>query len=400
MFADRFPEAELDFVRHTWLSHQHFQFPLPFREGLLFRQREFGLLNPFVYRLSRRHDPYPAIWDDFEYFADRWVDGRAGQLATILVGRIKAADAVVHNGENSLYRNSDPGMRALFLLWLAKTRYGKVTAEINHTAALANMTRPIMLGVAQNVLPKLDLVAVRESRSLQDLHQIGVDNAELYPDAVFYLGGGFSLPGEGVSELGKPDIAGDYFCFSASALPTSVPRKDWPGTVQQLIARIAQFPLRPVLVAKDDHCQYLREVASATGGIFFGPEHHFSHLWPLFRRARFLITGHYHYAIIASQVGCPFLPLTTNNHKMAGLAEQLKWPWRDPFDATALGPVSEQIVADARKIHMSRETYAVPLEKRARELTDETGQLIDRLRDIMKPQSFAGGSVLRRAVHE
>lgn len=383
MFADHYPEAQVDFLPYSWLAGRHYRLPFPFPEEFTFRERRFGPINPLVYWLARGHDPYPGIWDDFEFYADKWVAGQAGPVAADFVERVQGADAVVHNGENSLYRNTVPGMRALFLLWLAKTRFGKVACEVNHTAALADMTRPIMRGMAQRVLPLLDLVTVRESRSLADLRKLGVQNAELLPDVVFYLGSDFGLAGNGSNWSGASELGDAYFCLSASALPMSGPRDGAPGAIVELVERINDLQLRAVLVAKDPHCQYLREVATQTGGIFFGPEHQFAELWPLFRGAKFIITGHYHYAIIAAQVGCPFIPLSTNNHKMAGLAEHLNWHLREPFDATALRPLIDDIAAEARRLNADRQSYSSALKVRAAEMKKESAQHVVRLREIV-----------------
>lgn len=383
IFADHFPEADLEFLSYGWLAARYRKLRVPFREGLTFRERNFGPARFLVYGVSRLDDPYPEIWDDFEFYADKWVRREAGPFAAELVERIGRCDAVVHNGENSLYRNTVPGMRALFLLWLAKTRYSKVVAEINHTAVLADMTRPIMRGIAREVLPLLDLVTTREPRSLEDLRKLGVVNAEVYPDVVFYLGEDFdrTFQGNGQRPL---SFEGSYFCLSASALPMSVPREGSRGAVAALVDRVSSLDLRPLLLARDPHCQYLKEIAELSGGAFFGPDHAFHELWTLFRDARFLITGHYHYAIIAAQVGCPFILLSTNNHKMEGVAKHLHWHLEEPFDATALRPVIGEIFTEAKRLHTNRDFYSRALAARAKEMRGESAQHILRLRDILE----------------
>jgi polysaccharide pyruvyl transferase len=384
MLADHFAEAEVNSLPYSWLAARYRELRIPFARRVSFTEKHFGVLNPFIYRASQQIDPYPEIFDDFEYYGDQWVAGEAGPVAADFIERLKWCDALVHNGENSLYRNTVPGMRSLFLLWLAKTRYGKVAAEINHTASLAAMTRPIMSGMARGVLPLLDLVTAREVHSLADLRKLGVENAEVYPDVVFYLGAEFGPEGSGIPTKLLPRINAPYFCLSASALPMSAPRNGSTGAVMELVQRVKdQLGLTPVLLARDAHCQFLRVVSERTGGVFFGPDHGFPELWPLLQRARFVITGHYHYAIIAAQVGCPFIPLSTNNHKMSGVAEHLGWHLREPFDATAIRPVIEQIVAEAERLHANRDVYSRALEQRARQMKDESAQHVVRLREIL-----------------
>ena len=134
-----------------------------------------------------------------------------------------------------------------------------------------------------------------------------------------------------------------YFCLSASALPMSAPREGYAGEVVRLVERLQRVTPQGVLIAKDSSCQYLRDVAKATGAAFFGPEHGFTELWSLLRDASFLVSGHYHNVIMAAMVGCPFVPLTTMTHKMQGVCRLLGWHITEPHDATYLSTEADRI---------------------------------------------------------
>jgi polysaccharide pyruvyl transferase WcaK-like protein len=164
--------------------------------------------------------------------------------------------------------------------------------------------------------------------------------------------------------------------MSASGLPTSRPRGEWGGAYTSLVKKVQQQTgLRVVLAARDAPCLFLEDVARRTGSVFFGPEHHYTELWPLFRQAAGLVTGHFHYAIIASIVGCPFVPLSANNHKMAGLCEMLKWEPVEPFDVTDLLSCSEDIAGKLQEVLKDRPALSEHLVTRAGELCESVGEL-------------------------
>ena len=329
-------------------------------------------LPRFTYSLSRRLSRvvefFPAIVDDFDAAADQWCRGDGGPPAADFVPVLRDADVIVHNGEQQIYRNSTEGCRALFLLWLARTRLNKISCEINHTAHLTSMI-PIMPGMVKRVYPQLDVVTVREPSSLDNLRALGITNATLVPDPVFYLNAD-DVDDARVAEwkrvvgLGR----GPYFCLSPSALPMSAPRNGWGGEIVRLVERLKRVVPQAVLIAEDSRFQFFREVASATRSAFFGPEHGFADLWPLLRDASFLVSGRYHHVIMASMVGCPFVPLTTVTHKMQGVCRQLNWHLTEPHDATALSTEADAIVAEAADLMSNRELHGGHLRHSAQQL--------------------------------
>jgi polysaccharide pyruvyl transferase WcaK-like protein len=288
----------------------------------------------------------------------------------------------VYNGENSIYRNTEEGCHGIFLLWLAKTRLGKPSCIVNHTAQLDDV-RPIMSGMVKLVYPVLDLVAVREPCSLANLHDLGIRNAELFPDVVFAQEPReFSRERVDQWRVEKGLVDQKYFCVSASGLPVSMPRGTWDGEITALVRDLKASGLQAVLVAKDPWCLPLAEVAKRTDSLFFGPQHEFHDLWPLFEGASFLVSGHYHYVIFGAMVGCPFIPLSANNHKMRGVCEHLGWHRTAPFDATLLRSCRAEIVEEARRLRERRPTLRAHLLERSAALQSEARRLGLRVAEV------------------
>ena len=343
LFAAELPGSERRWLSWDWLRSRHRRLkpPLP---GRLVEGDRWRLLRPMLWRLSREVEFFPVVADDFDRFADEWVAGSGGPMAERFLREVEWCDVIVYNGENSLYRNTREGSRALFLLWLSRTRLGKPTCIINHTAHLTGVL-PLMNAMVRKVYPRLDLATCREAASWRNLRQAGIDNIELVPDVVFYLREDPAATARVNSWLaGQRLEPGRYVCMSASGLRVSKPRGAWDGWYAALVRAVQRRAGLPVvLMAKDQHCQFLRDVAQRTGVVFFGAEHHFSELWPLLRQAAALVTGHFHYAIIAAIGGCPYVAMSANNHKIAGLNEMLQWEPIEPFDVTDLACCGEAV---------------------------------------------------------
>jgi polysaccharide pyruvyl transferase WcaK-like protein len=368
ILRDTSPALELKSLSWSWLRRDFRVPPFAGLQGWRIDPQCIPRTGPIVRRLTVPVETFPRIRDDFDWFADQWVSGRNGASTTEFINLARWADVVVYNGENSLYRNTIEGCRAVFLLYVAKHRLDTPSCAVNHTAHITDV-RPIMRSMVQSVYPTLDVIAAREPRSWDNLRSLGIESARLAADVVFRLG----IDPEARTRVSGWQRArglepGTYFCLSASGLPTSRPRNGWDGQVALLVRELAKLGFSAVLMARDPACQFLKEVAQRTDSAYFGPEHHYLDLWPLLEDAAFLVTGHFHYAIAASIVGCPFVPLTVNNHKMAGVCEQLGWHLDVPFDATHLAKDRHAIVEAATDLVENRSCFSQALMTRAVEL--------------------------------
>lgn len=378
------PDCERTWLSWDWLRsrHRRLKAPLPPRyyepAGL---RRGRWVLG----RLSRSQNFFPRVADDFDRFADEWLAGKGGPMADRFLSELQQSGALVYNGENSLYRNTLEGTRALFLMWLAKTRVGTPTCIINHTAHPTDV-RPMMTAMIRKVYPKLDLVTCREAESHRLLHDMGLTNAQLIPDVVFGLGESPESDDHIKSWLSEHGLERHkYVCMSASGLPVSRPRGDWDGEYTALVRSVQKRTGLPVvLVAKDPPCQFLGDVANRAGAVYFGPDHHFTELWPLFRQAAAVVTGHFHYAIIAAIGGCPYVPLSANNHKMAGVCEMLNWEPVEPFDVTDLSSCGEAVTDRLAEVIRTRADSTSALAQRANELRDQVSTLPEMIQRIVE----------------
>lgn len=387
IIKNRFSNCTISSFTHEWLTRSFHRRMEPLLGGRLLREKKrWRPIRSFINNFSTIEPFYPEVADDFDCFADEWLAGFGGPQGNEFLAYAAKADLVVYNGENSIYRNTPEGCHGIFLLWLTKTRLGKPSCIVNHTAQ-QNGVLPIMDGMIQLVFPKLDLVAVREPCSLDNLQKLGINNAKMFPDVVFsFRPLEFSRVKIEKWRQQYNLLDQSYFCFSASGLPVSKPRGLWDGEVTELVRNLKALGLQAVLLAKDPWCLFLEEVAKRTDSIFFGPDHQFHDLWPLFEGASFLVTGHYHYAIFCAMVGCPFVPMTVTNHKMRGLCRLLQWKHSQPFDATYLGKCGNQIVAEASSLMKNRIELNAHLINVTAKLREDAIQLGESIAGMLKKE--------------
>ena len=370
------PHGEITALSHAWLACSYHRKMNYLLGGRLIREKTRPrIVRKFLNRCSTLEMFYPRVADDFDHWSDEWLAGRGGPQADEFLGLAENSDIIIYNGENSIYRNTPEGCHGIFLLWLAKTRLNKISCIVNCTSQ-QNTVRPIMPGMIRMVFPKLDLVAAREPCSLVDLCSLGIKNAELFPDVVFALQPD-SFPRSRVDEWRQRRQLADqtYFCLSASGLPVSKTHGKWDGEVTALVRNLKSTGLQAVLLAKDPWCLFLEEVARRTDSLFFGPEHKFHELWTILEGASFLVSGHYHYVIFGAMVGCPFISLSVNNHKMQGVCELLEWHHTEPFDATYLKPCHTEIVAEAQQLIKNRSSLSEHLKKKTKQLYSDAQKL-------------------------
>lgn len=360
--------ARLEVLTWDWLRSNARKITLPMAGKFTFQSSASFLGRVASKLIGEPDNPYPLIMDDFNSYADRWLNRYPSPAVKEFMKKAEGSDAIVFNAENSIYRNTIEGRRALFLVWLTKTRLKKISCVINQTAHLTGV-KPVLNAIVRHVYPKMDLVTCREPVSQRQLSQMGLQNILCIPDPVFGFERDSTVKDKTRLWLSsKHLVSRQFFCLSTSGLPSSKPDAHQNGAICELVTRIKNLGLEAVVLAKDPHCSFLEAVAHRTGSCFFGPEHHYSELPELFDNAAFLISGHYHYNIFASLSGCPFIPMSTNNHKMEGLCELLDWVFSKPYDVTDVLTEMDSIESAAREIISNREKLGSALRSKANEL--------------------------------
>ena len=386
MLSARLPDTERRWLTRGWLQKGHRALTVKGMRGVIVDPLRFPRPLPrFLYRLSAEIEEFPLIYDEFEPFGDAWERGPVGPISEAFLRAMRNADAVVFNGEGHIQSNREVGMRALFLLWYAKTRLGKPALAIDHTTHLADMARPIMATVVRHLYPRLDGVAVREPRSAEDLAAIGVTKVQTIPDVVF------TLTPDAEANSGADRWLRDaglqprsYFCVSAGDLPMDWPSGDAPGRLVSLLNELNERTgKRPLVFGKDKRWQLMEDVAHRAGAAVYGRNHDNAFMWRILENAAFTISGHYHHLVACATVGCPFIPLRTDTSKIESFLGMLQWDSTAVHDPTDLTHESVEIVREVAGLLRDRDTISASLKACAKQLASASMATADLVADSL-----------------
>jgi polysaccharide pyruvyl transferase WcaK-like protein len=330
---------------------------------------------------------YPAIADEFDQVADKWLEGSGGPGANELLRRFEGADLIILNGEGSVYRTNLSAIRELFLAWLCKSRLGIPTVFVNATVHLTDVM-PILPAMVRKTFPLLDAVSVREPRSLKNLAQYApAVDVRLIPDSAFAL-----CPADArdttISELIRARI-GDapYFCFDPGPMPIDH-RGGRQSALYQLISALRRVAPEVVFVRSDPADRYVERIAEETNSLYVDTTANYREWMTVVRDAEFVVTGRYHNPILAAIMGCPSITLASSSHKVHGGCEMIELIG-SPYDGTDLLSETPSIVDHARRYVEQRADIRDRLIAVCERRRSETGQLASLVSDCSSRRGYA-----------
>ncbi len=260
--------------------------------------------------------PVPANykhWNDELYESFRRVYGD-------LCESLEQTDVLVVNGEGSLHGNSALPINLLYLMHIAKTRFGKSVQVINHSCYPDNQSDPSGSQnekLYQHIYSELDYVAVREPISRVLLEKLGVKVTQSFDCLPLFIkqfhneiesqktrqivfSGSVAWNQSMIQAICQlvMDVAEDqqcYFLFGANAYPA--------GDDIAMIQKLQQvLPNKVQLLFAKSELEWLRTIASA----------------------RLFISGRFHHSIAAACLKTPFIVMDSNTPKISGLMQTLE----------------------------------------------------------------------------
>lgn len=241
-----------------------------------------------------------------------------------IVAEIKATDCVIVNGEGSIHGTGPLPLRLLYLAYVAKTRYGKRVAVVNHScypgeAWLADGQTPATAYYAK-VYSALDQAVVREEISFTNLVALGCEPslgcdclpgflsqhggpAALKRSRKVVFGGSVSWSAEMVIcfvELARWAVKRGYALEILSGSKANL-AGDEVGFVEALVLALERAGLAHNLLFPLSEKEWLSAIGSAA----------------------LVVSGRFHYSIAAAFQGVPFLVAESNTAKITGLLAAL-----------------------------------------------------------------------------
>lgn len=339
-------------------------------------QRMFNRTSHLADLLLPRYEVLPRVSDEYEYVGEVWDAGKGGVGSRKFVKKCMWADAVVFNAEGSTYRNNYSAIKALFMLWYARTRFSIPAFFVNGSVTITEVD-PILPAMLKKTFRVLDGISVRTPNSLRMVQNLlpGL-SVQLIPDTAFLYDEQDCRPDSPSSIALRQRLGnGPYFCFSLSMLPMDFVRTRRRSSLVRLIQRLKEIVPQAILMAKDPADAYLKAVAEETGAIFYGPGEDFRNVMAILRDARFLLSGRYHHLILAADVGCPVIPMISTSPKVQGLVEMLGDVATRPFDPTDLWSCMDTMVETARQIIGRGDRLREAVRQKAAELRRQVFQV-------------------------
>lgn len=290
---------------------------LGLHEGLRSRYEKITVL-PLPRLLSGCPTPLGLASLDADDFFDRFV-----QDCPDTVAAISGVDSVVINGEGSIHGASPIPLLLLYIAYVAKKRFGKHVAIVNHScypgeAMLPGMGEPVR-DYYTKVYQALDLAVVREHLSLENASHfggkvaLGFDCLPLFlsrhPSQAcvrqrkLVLGGSVSWSPEMVNcfaslaEWGSREGYSIEILSGAKAFLAS----DEVGFVEQMVRALDAKKIAHTLLFPVSELAWLEAIGTAS----------------------LVVSGRFHYSIAAAFQHVPFLVAESNTSKIAGLLSEL-----------------------------------------------------------------------------
>lgn len=317
-------------------------------------------------------------------FSDHIAEGIAyPELAKALAN----ADWLVVNGEGAIIQNRPFGRLCFLLAYVAKTRFGKKCAIVNHTA---DTRHPVLREMAEAVYPCIDVAVFRERFSYELNKDIcGTARAVLAADAVFAYKpcdrqallqvanrpGYYSI----FPDMTDFDLSKPYICVGGSAHYLAE-KFSWDKVRNAFLSLSkALLDRAQVVITAASHPDdaILRPVARQLGLPYVNLNTPTSQALDILGNASLYVGGRWHPAIMSLSGGVPMILFSSNtDFKTRGLLDlfQLEQP---QWSSLEFGQDIPAIVALADKLLAGGDGLRESIKNRADELRSLSYKNVD-----------------------
>lgn len=270
-----------------------------------------------------------------------WMERRVSARFAHVVERVRNADIVFFQGEGSVGPTRYFQSSRLFgLPFVAKHVWKKPVISLNQTLYARSEADETAL---RNIFGAFDMVALRETTSLEFSRRIGIGSALLCPDMAFC---------DAFESFSKPENDGEpYFCVTGSAALNQYDLPVFAAAISE-ISRTEKLKFRTLYSKSYD--KPLADLLSRScptqslGSVSSSDYPNYRQIVPFLRNAAFVLGGRYHTSISALACATPVVLTPSNSHKSTGLAALLgiELPVVSPGETERLVAVAQQTIRD------------------------------------------------------
>lgn len=390
LINQQFPEAEISSI--FWLSYRSDTPEGGWPDSQPSNVPSFSM-SSFLRKVAKRTGLYPIAWAikhsiqpvptkkkhekdsvprkaaEFDYAAKRMLDGEILPFESDL---LKKCDAVVVNGEGSIYPGSGRFARyPLFLMYVIKRYLNKPCCMVNHTVEAENEDVEDMIRL---VYPLLDYVAVREPCSARELERIGFQRKiAVVPDALFaFQPQDDWAPSSALQQ--EIDFEEPYICLGDSSGFFHV-SWDISRVYRELIQQLQNICDQIVLIdGNGEYTVVFRDLTQQLGiGHVTVHNCSYANLYHVFAHSQLYISGRWHPSILCAMAGTPFILLGANSHKTQGFLELFDYP-SIVFDLMRLPEQIEEVVIEVKRILSMQDILGEMLREKSDKFAKEAVQ--------------------------
>ena len=280
----------------------------------------------------------PCLYEQFESYFNEMNKGNILQYEKSL---LNWADIVIINGEGAIVNGinchgvyNGGGRYAIYMAWLSKIKFNKVTALINLTVDPGNNDAWKML---THTLPSLDYLYLREPLSIHKLEDHGISNGKYVPDALFTYKEDEDTIDDVRNYFNLADkfiVLGDTSAFNTTEYQRSV-RWNIEQFYKLLVPKLQALGVQVVLLdgfnGKNTMIDsaYKRLSRRYNMPIVNLSNCDYHKLYYVFKHSLLFISGRWHASILASLSNTPLLLFGSDSHKTKALYSILNYPY--PF---------------------------------------------------------------------
>ena len=255
-----------------------------------------------------------------------------------LFHHLQHADAVIINGEGLMNSLSDPALQMMYLAYVAKEKFGRKVAIINHTCFPEGgmaLTDPQGLAFYMKVYKVLDGCCVREAGSYTLLQALQLPVEQGFEASVLWVRDYLK---------GKPArIKGNYAVITAGPGYGS----QYAEVLAKVCGKLRQVGLQPVIlmgaqlhVGQEDRffAEDMQELVGQSIEVITAKS--LEEFADTLRRASLALTGPFQTSVMSYAMGVPTIPVTTGSNfvalkelmKICDIAEPLSYQMPDLAD--------------------------------------------------------------------